>query len=118
MLSHLKCPSTPLELGKVKVKASIRRNLLHSFYKSTLSPNSCAFHGDVAIASPTFPAAVVAKYLTSTSSSSLNFCRFGRMWCWMSSWPLGEGEAFDSDFSKAMMVVSAGRRLRTSMRTP
>ena len=75
-----------------------------------------SIYGDVCMASEMLPAAVVAKYLTSTSSSCCNFSRLGRIRFWMSSSPIGEGLAGWPDFSRERIVPSAGRRFRTSMR--
>ena len=67
--------------------------------------------------SPMLCAAVVAKYLTSTSSSCCSFSRFGKMCCCIKCWPADDGGAVWPDFSKSNMVPSAGNRLRMSMRT-
>ncbi len=67
--------------------------------------------------SPMLCAAVVAKYLTSTSSSCCSFSRFGKICCCIKCWPADDGGAVWPDFSKSNMVPSAGNRLRMSMRT-
>ena len=67
--------------------------------------------------SPILCAAVVAKYLTSTSSSCCSFSRFGKICCCIKCWPADDGGAVWPDFSKSNMVPSAGNRLRMSMRT-
>lgn len=63
------------------------------------------------------PPAVVAKYRTSTSSSSCSFSKLGRILCWIMSWLFGEGVAVSPDFSTSASVLSAGRRRSVSIRT-
>ena len=74
-------------------------------------------YGDVSILSDWFPVAVVAKYLTSTSSSCCNFSKFGSICDDIISWPFAEGLPAAPDFSSCEIVPSVGRRLRVSMRT-
>lgn len=74
-------------------------------------------YGDVCMFSSGLPAAVVAKYRTSTSSSSCSLSKLGRIRCWMSSWLRGDGVPVLPDFSKSVRVPSAGRRRNVSIST-
>lgn len=74
-------------------------------------------YGEVFIASVVLPAAVVAKYRTSTSSSCCSFSKLGRICCCMISCPLGDGLAASPDFSSDNIVPLEGRRLSTSIKT-
>lgn len=74
-------------------------------------------YGEVCITSSWLPAAVVAKYRTSTSSSPCNFSRLGRIRCWMSSRLRGACGSVLPDFSISARVPSAGNRFNVSIST-